>query len=457
LKYYDFNVIKEYWVGQGGRVDIYAYSPVFKKHIGIEISRTSDIRHDVEKLAMGSFDLRFIITDNPSYEGKVEIRGISIPIIYYDNFENVLREVLKISRSHPRFGSLETWLASQRTSLTLQEVVASSAAPRRASEALYSLLEELSLEAFYKDVETLLLNTYFAGELVSRYSRTLDRYENAIDPKLLAIVEKLKFAYEQARGVGIDRKDFLVLTPRGEDLARKLLLEKLSENKEALINTLKRWEKKAPLIAIGTLEGKSLSLRITNKPPLENVLSFLKRRIFYINLGYDYKLSEELRIDPLLLLLGTFASYYFYEISLKFFENLQKLGLAVKIPVYDSRGGRYSWDAYRSSFEVFSFIIKHTSHYLQFDERMLEEFGAFSIILYAGSYRVEKHEFETLAERLGVEINLVKGILEELNRLGITSKYNERGSGDDYPFIVLEQKKFKMELTNKLVAIVEGL
>lgn len=456
LKYYSFNVTKEYWLGHQGRIDIYAYHPILKKRLGIEISLTSDISHDAEKLATGSLDLRFIITDNRPKGDSIEAQGIKIPIIHYNDFESILRQLLDIPRLHPRFGTLESWLASQKIPSTLTEANKESSVQRQASKTLYSLLEELGLDTYYKRVEKLLLYTYLANELVSKRSRGLD-YESTIDPTLLAIVERLRLVEEYAKGSGNQRKYFITLTRKGEVMARSILLEKMSENEEALNNILKRYGVKALLVTIGTLEVPGrLSLRITNEPPVERTLLHLGRRLSDMIMRYYDIILEKYSIDPLLLLLGTFTAYYFYENSLEFYEGLQELGFALKVPVYDSRG-RYSWDEYRSSLELLDFIVSHARSLPHRYEEGLEEFGALSLILYAGQYRVERHEFEALAQQLGIKIDLIENLLTELNSRGLTSRYIQRRDDIYPPFVVLKEKEFKNTIVNKLITIIKNI
>ncbi len=57
LEYYDFAVEKERYISPNERIDLYGYSESHNKTIGIEITFTSDVRKDAERLARFGFDL----------------------------------------------------------------------------------------------------------------------------------------------------------------------------------------------------------------------------------------------------------------------------------------------------------------------------------------------------------------------------------------------------------------
>lgn len=107
LEYYDFAVEKEHYISPNEKIDLYGYSRSHGKTIGVEITFSSDVRRDAERLARAGFDLAFIVVDNPGYEGKIEYHGRIVPIIHYNSFENELRRILRISPSFPKFGSFE--------------------------------------------------------------------------------------------------------------------------------------------------------------------------------------------------------------------------------------------------------------------------------------------------------------------------------------------------------------
>jgi hypothetical protein len=226
LEYYDFSTKKEYWISPHDRIDLYAESSSFNLRIGIEVSRTSDIRRDAEKLAKTNFDLVFIIVDNPSYEGKIEIGGRDIPIVYYDNFEGELRKILRISPTAPRFGSLSSWI--RKIEMVRKPRTYAEASISEGLLWLESSLEKMGLNQFIYDVKNLLAKLYICKEIVSAYSSGLG-YENAIDPKLLNILKNLGLAIEEARGSGELRKYFLHLTNLDRIVARDIILERIDE------------------------------------------------------------------------------------------------------------------------------------------------------------------------------------------------------------------------------------
>ena len=468
LEYYDFTVEKERYISPSDRIDLYGYSKSHNKTIGIEITFTSDVRRDTEKLAKSGFDLIYIVVDNPAYEGKIEYRGRIIPIVHYNSFENELRRALNISLTFPMFGSFEEWAKGRRTE---QIPVAEGKLDKFIQTLRYSGLDE-----FIEDVIDLLAMLYIAREIPSMYRDAITydlirsgvktkrpQYRTIIDPKILNILKNFGLVFEEARGSGELRKYFVYLTDKGDEIGREMIANRISTNSRELDNIIEEFGKMAPIIAVGTVERyvREIIMRfeLSEKDIFDRLLSYTSQRVMdhvihgkLVTMGKEVKLKygRKQKLHPLLSLLCYFITYYNYNRTREFFNRLEELGLAYEIPVYDSRG-RFIHDEIRCPIEVSEYILSRRP---LSESELIFEFGALTTILAISRIRNPKIARERLEEYIKfyeIPLDSIKRVLDEFNRFGLTSKFIELP--DSGPFLVFDEKKFEEIIKRRLVDV----
>lgn len=470
LEYYDFEAKLEQYISPSERIDVYGYSRTYDKTIGIEVSKTSDIKRDAEKLFKANFDLNFIVVDDAKYEMEIEQKGKKIRIIHYNNFESELRRILNISPSFPRFQSFEEWL--RRT-----EVPKSIITTGKNLEKLIQTLEDSGVGEFVEDIVNTLAIVYIGKEIPSAYRDSVTyrlishgvktrrpEYVSTLDPKILSILKSFNLVFEEARGSGELRKYFVELTSEGKEIGREIIIRRISQHVDELRDLVKEFGKLAGIIAIGTIDryGAEQTMRLELEPELE-VIDELDRymsrlvidesvhkKLIRMGLKVDFGRSVK-KTHPLILTFCHFLTYYKHNDSLKLFKELERLGLAVEVPRYDSKG-RYIGMEIWAPIEVSKFLTDNCK--LAFDDRILREFGALAIIYSMGkSHVVARERFEEYMRFLEIPLDAVSKVLEELNKLGLTSKYVS--IPESAPFLVLNQQ-FHEEIRRKIYGFAES-
>ncbi|WP_167827862.1 hypothetical protein [Pyrolobus fumarii] len=128
--------------------------------------------------------------------------------------------------------------------------------------------------------------------------------------------------------------------------------------------------------------------------------------------------------------------------ALELMEKLVELGLAGRIPLFDSKGKRYT-DAYRAPPEVAYVLERYSS---SFDmSHIRRHVLAAQLVMEALRKELTKSELLAALMGLGIPEEEVKSALEALYAKGVTSRYNEAGGPDSPPFIILDEERAKRE------------
>jgi|GEM_PF-4597266 len=480
LEYCDFVVEKEHYISPSERIDLYGHSKSLNKTIGIEITFTSDVRKDAERLARFGFDLTYIVVDNPTYEGKIEYHGKVIPIVHYNSIESELRRALNISPTFPRFGAFEEWkIKSPKLGPTFA---------KGKLDEFRQILKSSGLDEFVKDAENLIGMLYTVKETPSVYRDPVafdiiryggktngPQYKAVIEPKILSILRGFGLVHEEVRGSKELRKYFIYLIDKGKELGREIIASRISIHSNELKNFIEEFGKMAIVIGIGTVDrfGGDLLMKlkvgeIVEDKDLTSLLRLYSDRKVREGKNYDEitrKLCSEIdfkdiiskRIDsirglhPLISSLCHFLVYCKYNESKKFFEKLEDLGLAFEVPKYGSYG-QYFGNEIRAPIEVAEFILNNTK--ISFDDELLQEFGALMVIYNTGQIKhiqTARERFEDYLRFYEIPIGILKQILDELNKSKLTSKYIELP--DSGPFLILDESKFEEIVKGRLIDI----
>ena len=131
-----------------------------------------------------------------------------------------------------------------------------------------------------------------------------------------------------------------------------------------------------------------------------------------------------------------------HERTLSLMEELSTLGLAVKVPVYSSKG-EYIGDEYRAPPELVYVLEEYSASVDLSDAR--KAFLAVELIMRALSEKVTKRELLTALSKLGISEEEVKVALEVMYQQGVTSRYNEAGGPESPAFIIIDEEKAREE------------
>ncbi|MEZ0345345.1 MAG: hypothetical protein ABWK01_02180 [Infirmifilum sp.] len=132
-----------------------------------------------------------------------------------------------------------------------------------------------------------------------------------------------------------------------------------------------------------------------------------------------------------------------YKEALRLMEDLAGLGLAVRVPLFDSKGDR-SGDEYRAPPEM-AHVLSERSAGVDFGEAM-RRFFMIEMVLRALRGKVVREELLAASQGLGIPEAEVKTALELMHQMGLTSKYNEGGAPDSPAFIVLDEGGLREEV-----------
>ena len=467
LEYYDFIVEKERYISPSDRIDLYGYSKSHNKTIGIEITFTSDVRKDAERLVRFAFDLAYIVVDTPRYEGKIEYHGKTIPIVHYNSFESELRKVLNISPTFPSFGSFEKWKEER---IKLSEPTFT----RGKLDKFIQMLKNSGLDIFVEDTVNLVGMLYIVKEIPSMYrdSVTLDiiryggrtkrpQYRTTIDSKILSILKNFDLVFEEARGSGELRKYFVHLTDKGKEIGKEIIAERISMNSKELDSIINEFGKMSSIIVAGTVERyvkeQILRFELSEKDLFERLILHSEHRITdYVvhrssiarGVRVKLKYGKKQEIHPLLTLICHFITYYNYNESVRFFNRLEELGLAYEVPVYGSYS-QFIHNEIRCPIEILEYIFSRRPI---IESEAVLDFGSLTTLLSVSRIRdpkVAKERFKEYIRYYEIPIDKIRAILDELNSLGITSKYIELP--DSGPFLIFDKGGFEETVKRRLV------
>ncbi len=400
--------------------------------------------------------------------GKIEYHGRVVPIVHYNSFEIELRRTLNISPTFPRFGSFEEW----------REKRIKNSTPTFTESKLDKLIQTLKssgLDPFIEDVINLI--GIIAKEFPSKYRDSVSyqlisfgittnrpQYENVIDPKILSILRNFSLVGESARGSGELRKYFLYLTEKGKEVGKEIIMERISKRSKELDDIINEFGKMASIIVAGCVERYDrewiLRFKLNEEDLFERLILHSECRVtdyivnkYIIARGFkvEFKQGKKMEIHPLLMLICHFITYYNYNDSVKFFNRLEELGLAYEVPVYDSRA-RYIYNEIRSPIEILKYTFNKKP--IVVESEALLDFGSLTTLLAVNRIKNPKVARERLEEYISyyeIPIEKIKVVLDELNSLGITSKYIDYP--DSGPFLVFDENRFKEVVKAKLLSI----
>ncbi|NJE00404.1 hypothetical protein [Thermococcus sp. JdF3] len=463
LRFYGFNAREEEPAllpeGGYGRVDV-----VGKKDsvtIGVEVIDKGDVARDARKLVLNGYTYKYIVTLNPSkHVSKVIVDGEVVKVLTPDVFEHELRKDLKITPMHPYFSR------EDRKTPAIEIVNTQNSVLREVEDEL----QELGLDNFVEDVFDALRIIYISGSLqveqrvgYNPAARIPGEYESVnLPPQVITILEKLRLASSERVGVGYDRK--LILRPNersiliGRALVNRLIqkhngeLNRLIEDHGAeiwmtLVGSLSRNDK--IVYEIHPLEKLYDGAIYQPKKSKKNLVEELTSTVVRSHLT-----TAPARYAPSVYLLTRFLSKTtLRDFALRFFEELERLGLAIRDYEYDSRW-RPTSEVYKVPQEVFEFFIARTSppqHFAYYAQR-LAMYYVIAKVADVTDPSTARSTFVELIRALEVSENEIATVLNEMNQLGITSRLVNRE--DASPFIVLDKRAFRKHLANKIREII---
>ena len=122
----------------------------------------------------------------------------------------------------------------------------------------------------------------------------------------------------------------------------------------------------------------------------------------------------------------------------KLMEKLSSLGVAIKVPVYDTKG-KYIWDAYRVPPEIACiFFAKSINASLS---QVRNTFLAIELLIRAMYIGLTKSSLLEKIKNLGISESELKLAINLMYQRGLTSKYNEAGGPDSPAFIVIDKER----------------
>jgi len=139
---------------------------------------------------------------------------------------------------------------------------------------------------------------------------------------------------------------------------------------------------------------------------------------------------------------------------LQLMEELSQLGLAGKIPIYDSNG-KHVGEEYRAPPEM-AYLLGEYSSEVDFFDEIRHRFLAVQLLQLALKGKLTKGEVLTAIDKLGMSEEEVKVGLNIMYERGITTKYNEKGELESPAFIVLDEEK-AMEEIKRILTTVEDM
>jgi hypothetical protein len=424
-----------------GRVDVVAFKrSEGKPSIGVEVSVTSEISKDAKKLV--EFEMPFIVvTDSKREITNIAVKDKEVPVVYYEKFEDKVREALNLGEDSKRFLPFYEWANRRSGKITpifthkIDEL-----------SNFKNSLKDYGLEEFADDAIDVLEFLYIAREIPEEEAKYLAggnwcvERTGYIPPAISSILNAYSLKnLPSGRGTGEQRKYFTWLTERGEALAKLSISKRIEDLSDELDEIISKYDK-IGYIAIGS----DLTFRKVKEEPE----SVIERVWFDAGMSEKYPESYGRGPDLFYAFCHFLARTAFYDEAIGLFEDLRKLKLAVEAPVYDSRA-RCIWMEYKIPEELYNYILQKCIVHV--DDESLNRFGALGTLLNVGSIGDPSISKERLGEALGhfgIPVSYIEEELVAMNKEHITSKLMpDQAEG---PFIILEPKKFKEYLISRL-------
>ncbi len=259
------------------------------------------------------------------------------------------------------------------------------------------LLRKLLDEKVARRALDAILYLYMAGEVVEDYSGKVT--EKIPFVRLYPTLVECGLAIRDTREI-VKPKTFMTsLTMEGVRVAKVVLRDKIRENAER-ISKLARdiGEGVLYVILTGLAERRGLVLKETDLGRFEVPRGSVDE-IYYsiLPIFAELDFDEVVKIlrstqDPFVALCKVMSYSVFYHVARELMENLFKMGLCAKVPVYDYYGQFFGYE-YRASKEVAEILSKHSK--LKIGREIVERFKGLMMLAQLKRSR----DFEIAAER----------------------------------------------------------
>ena len=395
LKHGGFRVKKDFRCPLGW-IDVVG----FKRGTSVGVEIANNPQKVRSKLTSYPFTFRFVVTETDVYK---ESNGIII--VGYKKFYEALKDILECS-----IPTYEDWLKSVQ--------MKDGEFYNRVFEALKM---KLSDDILARKVVDAMIYIYMAEEIVEDYSGKVT--ERIPYSQLFPILVECGFALRETKEI-VNPKTFMVsLTHDGVRMAKFALRMHIQNKKDEIDRVISDiGEEIVYILSVGLIERRGLSLKEIDLRPSEVSLSGSVDEVYYsilptlasVDLDEIIKMLYRMPFTPLSAFCKVLSYTVLYHKAKDFFEELFKVGLSARVPVYDYYGRFYGYE-YKTSKEVAEFISKRV--YTEIDPSIVSKFQ--NILDLAFLRLRDTKDLEIAVER-GI-ITVKKGGLEVVDR----TRFNE--------------------------------
>ncbi|MDK6029197.1 hypothetical protein QPL79_07455 [Ignisphaera sp. 4213-co] len=338
LRHYGFSVQREYRLPTGERIDLVGQKDSLT--IAVEVSITSDLAKDIDKLSKFNADLKFIVVVKP-YEIPT-INGIYI--VDLEGFEPRLRKLLKVPLDYPPA------LASLPPLPPLSSL-----------DEFENVLEGLGIKEFVEPALKLLLKAHLmGGQVPTRFVYWPYPLEKPIvermleDPRVINLLVTLGLAHDEygIHGNYQEGKVFgITLTDKGVSLAKAYEKHLVNEHRYEIVNVVKSKPLISFITALACLRGASLVY-----PPKRNYVDALAHVGFLLAIRDIDRVSELPYPSELIYFcISAFNLPKIHNEGVKTLKDLERTGLVLISP-YDFKGRACEDSCIYASTELLKFI-----------------------------------------------------------------------------------------------------
>ncbi len=433
LRHYGFSVQREYRLSSGERIDLFAWKNSLT--IAIEISRTSDLAKDINKLLKSNAIHKFIVVLKP-YDIPPSITG-NIQVVHLEDFEVRLRRILKISLNYPRALSFLPPL------------------PLYSLSEFESVLEELGFKEYVESALKLLLRAYLmGGEIPTRLIHWPHPLEKPIrevlfeDPRIINLLVGLGLThgesglfgnYEEGKIFGV------TLSEVGVSIVKSYEKHLLDKHRDKIMDKCLKNKSMIAFITSCAFLIQRISGHLGLSFPLKNDY---KNALLHIETSLSEWVITKLPYPSELLFfcISAFKLPKILDEGIKILKDLEETGL-ILISSYDSKGRKCEEYCIYASEELLRFtcdlLYKDVIARLNKSNihKKLNTLNAlYTLTRLQHQVRPERLEieFEKVLDLLGLEIKDLESIAEVLYLRGASSKLIDK---EPY-LVILDKDKF---------------